>query len=340
MKHSISTYILLLLSVGLTSCVEGILDHVGVAECDYTVQIRYDYNAENTSSTNLLTTYIGSLDEFLFDEDGILYAVRPLAVDECTGQWVSEYDLPPGRYSVIAIGNRSDMSVINDARIGHTRREDMLMTLTTANPSNDTDRLYHGYRTFTVVPNGVSNVRVDMVHSHCIIRFRIRWKNNTPPMGNYYSVMKYIPSEYSLMPEYYYPKPFEACTKHIPESSDPYSQAPQSVRHHITTVHANRDLLDHTIALKRNVDGEVIGQFVMYRIKNENHPTMSLHTGTTRASEQVMKDIDLQRYFLDQGIDHDSSLKQEYNIEIMIDGDRVSVMSVTIGDWQEGGPLG
>ena len=348
------TVLLFKLSVILlltTSC-EGWLGRYDDKECDYNIQLRYDYNRENESLINELPNYVHSMIEYLFDDVGVLYAVNPLLLDECTEQYISELTLPPGRYSVIAIGNQTTMSVVTANGeapiIGKTNRDAMLLTLQNRSTRTDNNndgyynncgRLYYGYRTFSVSEVDASRVRVDMVHSHCVIRFRIRWKRNTPPMGSYYTTMKYIPSEYGLMPQYVYPEK-DNCQNHNSEYHDEYNRICQAVRHHILTVHQDRNILNHKLHLFRNVDGEVTGEFVMYRLRNETEPTMSLYMGTGDNGEQVMKAINLKRYFDDQGFDRDRTLKQEYSIEILIDGDQVFVMPISVADWTEGGVLG
>ena len=337
----------------LTTSCEGLLGRYDDKECGYTVQIRYDYNKENGSVFNELPAYVSTLTEYLFDDQGVLIDSVQVRVDECYGQYLSEYDLPPGRYTVIAIGNQSTMSEITDngkpLEPGVTRREEMLLTLqhvvtrTDDNGDgnyNNCGRLYHGYRTFSVEPNQVSNVRVDMVHSHHVLRFRIRWKQAPPPLGDYYATMTYIPSEYTLMPQYVYPEPYKwedyDCAIH-----DLFSRQPIWVKHHIPTVHQDRNILTHKLHLRRNADAEIKGEFVMYRIKNETTPTMALYMGMDATGKQQMKEINLQRYFNEQQIDLDHTLKQEYNIEIMIDAtaNQVHVYPITISDWEEGGIL-
>ena len=338
-------WLLAVVVVASVSCMK-VLDHNDDI-CDYTVQIYYHYNQENTSgSVNMIEHHVFTIDEYIFDEGGVLVAINPVDRDVCDGTWHSDLDLPPGKYTVISVGNRDARSFIGDRGNGNaapvrgvTRRGDMTLTHTnTVAYADHSERLYYGYRTFSVEPNNVSKIRMDMVHSHHVLRFRIRWKRNAPPMGDYTATMSFIPSEYTLMPHYVYPEQYQ-CETHDPNTHDEYNRICQAVRHHIPTVHQDRNILNHKVNLKRNVDGEIRGEFIMYRIKNESTPTMALFSGSSPAGTQIMKDINLQKYFSDRNINLDQTLKQEYDIDILIDDGSVFVSPINVADWNDGGKL-
>lgn len=343
-----------LLAGSLGACVDGVLDHLDPAECDYSVRILYHYNLENTSRENELEGYVKSLEVYLFDEWGILYDIIPVNADECTGEWVTERLLPPGRYSLIAVGNRTSMSRVHDKqedpRIGVTRREELMLVL--ANRSQDaTDdgvnytscgRLYHGYRTFTVVSDDISRVRVDMVHSHLLIHYKIIWEQEGITSADFTDLhvrMGNAPSEYNLMPEFFYPQPQELHRLHNPDADDVYTPVTLNCIHHIPTVHNNRNYVD--FRYEATLFGqEATGTAVSYRLRNEPEggrpTTFTVCDGDTPLANTVL----LNDFFTRSGIRLDEALRQEYPLIFRINKDGSATVSfATVEDWEEGGKI-
>ncbi len=322
--------------------------------CDYTVQLRYDYNRENTTSQNMLDRHVASIDEYLFDEAGVLYLYRRLTPDDpCVEGLVSELTLPPGRYSVIAWGNCTDINSVTPAPVkGVTTRDELLLSRTgkanaAAMPGDagttwqNGDRLYYGYRTFTVSAEGISRNRVDMIHSHLVLRFRVRWVHSAPAPGNYTAYLSGIGSEKAFMPEFIYPVQHQVWEAHNPAdaSHDPYPQSCNRVRHHIPGVHHTDNVKTHRIGVQQGFDYEMWGEFITYRIRQASHPVLEIYDAAGNKVVHPNKTIDLQKYFNDQGIDLDHTLKQEYEIDILIDGDAIYVMPLDVEEWEEGGAL-
>ena len=326
--------------------------------CDYKVQLRYDYNEENSSGgVNKIEYYVNNIDEYIFDERGILLHYRRFTAARCKEYLNSEIDLPPGQYSVIAIGNIDDRSTVWDAQTGiapvesHTHREDMRMTLTnaTAMPGDTKgpcEPLYYGYRTFTVKEQGISRIRVDMIHAHLKLRFRVTWKNTAAPARDegYYSTLESIPSEYALMPQYYYPAGSFACQGHDP-SQDTYPSSSNDVIHHIPyTCRMDGagqpiNLLKYRCDTKVNADWEMWGDFTAYRIKTETGLRLRILGADGQSILPKGNDIDLQAYFAWYSYELDHTLRQEYELDIVVDGETIYVNPLRIGDWDEGGKL-
>ncbi len=320
-------------------------------KCPHNVEVIYHYNLENTTGNNEFKNYIHSVTEYIFNEQGVLFRVNNLIPDVCTGEYTSSFDLPAGKYSVIFIGNDSGKNLTEDSRLGgpprlnETLRDHLLLSLTAAatrpqgtpasDPCGNGDRLYHGYRTFSVEEGRKTTVRVDAVHSHLVLTLRVRWKGTPPPQGNYTVLLEGVGSEYGLMPEYFYDR--NQCYFHEPASDDPYHCTTTDVRHHILRVWHRRNVQCHGLTLPLENGKELNGEFVSYRVRNDSHPVLSIwDSGGT----QVMKYIDLQRYFRDNGFEHDMNLRQEYGIELLIDEHgNVTVSEVSPSDWEEGGAI-
>lgn len=331
-------------------------------ECVYSLLIRYDYNEENTTTDNKILYWISDIDEYIFDDQGVLLATRKVTESICAENLDSEVALRPGRYSVLALGNVDGRSVVWDAAtgeaplVGQTRREDMRMTLRNAEafPDGTTgpcEELYYGYRSFSVGEIGQSVVRVDMINAHFQLRFRVTWKNRVhmPDVGNYYAVMGDTPSQYELMPQYVYlPREFEALP-HDPETQDPYLTRDNRVIHYIPrTAIPDTNILRHRDSTYLNADFEVWGTIVGYRIKSETNAVLNLYytgDGDVLTDEDPMvfpHGIDLQQYFDWFQYDLDHELKQEYAIDIVIDGDAIQLApleGMSIADWSDGGFL-
>ncbi len=324
--------------------------------CDYKVQLRYDYNEENTTAENMIEYYVYTIDEYIFREDGILLQHRRFEADKCTAPMNSELMLQPGRYSVIAIGNQDERSMAWDARTGQapvagqTHRNDMRLNLdnaeTLANGSkSQSERLYHGYKTFTVKEHGISRVRVDMVNAHFVLTFRVKWKNGaSPERGSYYATLGNVPSEYALMPQYIYPAASFDCEQHDCDAHDLYPSQCNNVIHHIPyTCHQLRNQLTHRHDTYLNADNEVWGEFVNYRIKTATKPMLRLFRAADTpggTDEMVLPNaIDLQAYFDWYHYELDYELKQEYTLDIIIDGNKMTITPLDVADWYEGGKL-
>lgn len=60
------------------------LDYPNARKCDRPVTLSYRYNREKPSGGNVLPQYINSLEEYIFDEGGVLVAVGSPVLNECT----------------------------------------------------------------------------------------------------------------------------------------------------------------------------------------------------------------------------------------------------------------
>lgn len=344
MKHAMKYTVLLLFAL-----IAGFSASCDVEKermiCSYKVQLIYDYNEENNTAENMIEYYIHTIDEYIFDEKNILLQHNNFGVDRCRPGLFSEISLPPGRYSVIAIGNKDERSVINEAVPGVTRREDMLLTLENCEQtvwnekhvSGASERLYHAYMSFTVKEQGISRIRVDMVDSYLRLKFRVKWKNGGRPARDkdYYALLEGIPSQYSLMPEYIYPAGSFECKTYEYSIYDKYPSDCMVVIHHIPqTCYNNNNILIHGYNTNVNVDNEMWGEFISYRIQNSTQVLLSVYTVD---GELIVKKIDLQAYFRWYGIDLNSELKQDYELDIFIDGDKIVITPLEIADYEEGG---
>ncbi|MDR1881939.1 MAG: FimB/Mfa2 family fimbrial subunit, partial [Prevotella sp.] len=148
------------------------------------VRLEYRYNRENTTGENLLSQYVRTIDEYVFDSDSILVSVGSLPGTSWFGPFVSELDLPPGRYIAVAWGNRDGRSFTEQTPVpGVTTLRDLELLFDSpyedgSDLRNDSERLYYGYRTFSVTARDVSRIPVDMTHAHCELHVTVIWENS------------------------------------------------------------------------------------------------------------------------------------------------------------------
>lgn len=305
------------------SCIKDNLE-----DC-YNVQITYRYAREG-STKNMFQGYIRSVNEYVFDGEGVLCKINVLPEKAN----ISTHELPPGDYTLISWGNQGDISRVNKniINIGETSKEDMIMYLN-QKILGHSERLYYTYRTFRVNSRGISYIHTDMVQAYCLLNMTIHWRsnppNNTKPL---YLLYNDITSAYSFMPDWVYEK--DRWDVHIPWM-DNYPTRNDNKVHYFPGTKPTSDRVTHRQDVKINVDKKVKATFVTYRYTNSSSLLLSLYWG----DELIMKEIALDRFFREMSIDLEKTLHQEYNLDIEIDGEKVNVSFVSISDWEEGGPL-
>lgn len=323
-KHKTLVRIVRLCSMALStfllfSCINDNLE-----DC-FNTQITYRYAREG-SPKNVIQSYVHSLNEYIFNSEGILYKVNELP----SKRTVSSHELPPGEYTLISWANHDNVSQINNLAIGETSKEEILMYINKKTTPNS-ERLFYTYRTFKVNERGISYVHADMVQAYCSLNMSIRWRS-TPPDNtkNLRLVYKQVPHTYSFLPSFVSERnswyPHDA-------GLDSYPTKSSAEIHYTPTILPEDDIITYHQDVKINVDKKINSTFITYRYRNDSPLLLSLYWG----DEQIMQEIGLDRFFREMKIDLDKSLYQEYNLEIEIDGKKVNVAFVSLTDWGEGG---
>jgi hypothetical protein len=301
---------LLLLPVLPAGCVNEDL-----AGCPPVVRLVYRYNSEGESGRkNVLPVFVSNIIQYIFDGNERLVAVDTLRPDD-VGRFVSRRQLPPGRYTATGWGNVKGASRVKAAAAG---RE---MELYLDNETGDgmqgaSERLFYGYREFSVGEQGESRVHVDMTHAHCVLTFAIWWKNAamTPPAtGDYHLLLRDVPSRYGFFPG--------------------YRAGDGEVINYIPVVHDRERLVTRRAGavMKSNT---LRGEIVTYRLSSACHPVLSIRDG----ERLLEREIDLHVFFTELEIRLDEVPRQEYQIGIEIGSDRVVafLMTATLGGWSDG----
>lgn len=330
-----------LAALSLTSCsIEPAIE-----VCEFNTRLIYRYNRENTTTDNVLPQYIQSLTEYIYDEQGILYATNILPGTSCFGKFVSEINLPPGKYTVITWGNKAEPSKVNKEQIGISTREEMILYLdnaynaarSTTDTQSNSERLYYGYRTFSVGEYGVSKIHVDMSHSHCVLNVTVRWKQMAEAptaTEGYFMMLKDIPSQFSFMPQFKFQS--GETDLHNP-TQDSYPANTSEDICYMPLVHASTQLVNHRTSAEMNTETRTLqSRFITYRYSDSSHELLSIYLG----DKQIEKEIDLAVFFKAMSIALDTNRRQEFDLLLVIDGDKVTVSLIQIDDWDEGGSLG
>ncbi|MBD8347747.1 FimB/Mfa2 family fimbrial subunit [Dysgonomonas sp. HGC4] len=317
----------------------------GEAVCEYNTRLIYRYNRENTTLENVLPEYIQSLDEYIFDQQGILVMINHLPGISCFGKYVSETNLPEGKYTVITWGNKAVQSKVNKEQVGITTKQEMMLYLdnpftvskSTAVMQGSSERLYYGYRTFSVEKYGVSKINIDMTHSHCVLNITVRWKKvaeGPDYASNFHMTIEQIPAQYMFMPEFV---SRNETVETYAQAEDIWPSQSAAILHYIPQVLLQEVLVSHYNTMRMDVARQLRGQFVTYRYRNNSHELLTIYIDGNRLAG---KTLDLYTFFKTIKIDLDKTLRQEYELLLEVDGDRITatMLSNTTG-WNEGGYL-
>lgn len=326
----------LVLIMSLGSCIGDLEPGI----CEYNTRIVYRYDRENTAKENVIGDYIGSLDEYIYDSEGRLATLRRIT----EGFYASELQLPTGRYTVVTWGNiTSKSAVMPPAGKGQTPAD---IWLYPANPTrsgdgkqDNGDRVYYGYRTFSVEENNTSRVYVDMEHAYCQLSLNIIWKDQTVGMNNgilYIAELSGVPSRTSFYPEYNFKDGIAA----------PYSQADERFPviwdagkcSYLPLVNGIQEPLVYSRSFTRTGDqGNVEFLTQRFRFRTDTEPlelAIYLPDGSL-----ACKKIDLYKYFKELKYMLDTHRRQEFRITMQLENGRVVLSEINILDWTDGGNL-
>lgn len=292
-------------------------DEPGV--CPYNIRLDYWY-AESTAN-NLLPMFVDKLDEYLFRDDELV-RVRTLRDDSLMGY---REQLPPGEYTVVLWGNRGTNAYASvplpskNARLSN-------MFLSTARDTippgyhENTERLYYGNSSFTIVEGVTTASRVDVCHAHNRLKISVSWAKDVerPSFegGRLRMRLRGIPSQYGYR-----------VGKNLPGSSKDQPYTIPVIRSAYT---------NHEVTATYDYSGDVTGEFVTYRYTDGTHPVWSLWCG----KRMLVKELDLERYFRKAAIGMDNNKRQEFHLLVMVEKDQIVVIEAAGSDWEEGGEIG
>jgi len=303
--------------------------------CNYDIQL--DYWLSDDGQQNTLHQYVQHIDQYIFDEQGILFHIDRIETTSGKG-FVSELELPAGRYSVISWGNVSGVSKVLNVVVGGTHIDEVRLKLNDPLDDPDThshsERLYYGYRTFSVREQGASRARVYMSHAHFMLEVIVKWKKDAPgDTKDFRMTLRGMQDTYTWTPNF---KVYENTIDDFSELYEEYAVTDYDKRYYLKSPVMKNENIAHKQEVEMDIVGNVNGRLLGFRITNNSHPLLRLYAG----DKPLMKEIDLYRYFESMSIELDRNLKQEFAIIVEIDGDVVTVRPVVISDWENGGEIG
>lgn len=329
-----------LLSFVLTMLIPSCNIDGDLEECPYNARLEYWYTG--TGQANVLPSHIFRMQEFVFDSLGVLRHVKQLGGKKNVA---AELDLPPGRYTLVAWGNPDSLSSLSEAEVGQSKLSDILMYAN--NPAEDearavdipslqqgTEPLYYGYASFAILPRGVTRQRVDMVHAHLKLDVTVKWKSKAPTdAGDMYMTLSGIPSVYTFLPKY----EVKGSAYSTYGTAADGTTTRSGVWYYIPEEPEDCPLITIKRPVKMDITRTINTIFTTYRIRSDDHPVIRLYGG----GRQILKEIDLYKYFRTMQIDLNENLRQEFSLVLEVDaGGGVIVSSATVSDWIDGGAIG
>jgi hypothetical protein len=312
------------------------------------VRLEYRYNRENTSGVSVLPQHVQTVDEYIFGSDSVLVSVNKLPGASYAGPFVSELDLPPGQYIVVAWGNRGSQSFIEPTPVpGVTtlRELELLFDMpgeqalkAGSDVRQDSERLYYGYRTFSVTDQGVSRVAMDMTHSHCVLHVTVAWEiaGERPAKSSEFGMkVGQVPSSCSFIPGY---SDRDGLVQPYVPSVEDYPEHSNKVLHYIPAMHIGDRLVTQSASMYMDVAGLLRGQVTSYRYGSQSHPLLGIYINGSLLAGKL---LDLNTFFSAMQTDPGRTLKQEYSILLIVNGGKITAsLMLDVPGWEEGGLLG
>jgi hypothetical protein len=201
---------------------------------------------------------------------------------------------------------------------------------------NGGDKLYYGYRTFSVEKDKTSSVNIDMEHAYCELSLTVRWinspQNKLRSGGSYYMILENALSRVGFLPDW-----------EINGGTHPYDRAAakypayylNGALSYLPHLNGLREPVTHRQDAQMSADGQLFFRFTTYRLvtRDDGQPVLlSIYDASGR---QVMKKIDLYRFFEEMHIDLRVARRQEYAIMLEIDDDTVTAFNLQPVDWDD-----
>lgn len=300
-------------------------------DCDYNARLEYWYVF--TGTDNEIPDYVDTMNEYLFDADGILRQVRLLEGDSLLAH---ELTVAPGTYTLVSWGNLDGRSHIVPAIIGQTRLSEIRLehapTVETYRRASllrgimypNTEPLYYATDILEVPRSGIVRKRVNTTHAHALLRVTAKWLSNTPPnTDDFVFTLRGIPAAAG----------FDVADR-VSTSLPGYSTSGSTV-YNIPRMDESA-LCDHFVEATMRPNRTVTGDLLTYRYTDNTRLLFRIWAG----NRPLIREVNLSEFFREMSIPFSRNIRQEFAITLQIDGDNISVLFTGISDWEDGGTIG
>lgn len=304
-------------------------------DCDYNARLEYWYVF--TGTDNEIPDYVDTMNEYLFDANGILRQVKTLEGDSLLAH---ELVVPPGTYTLVSWGNLDGRSHIVPTIIGQTRLSEIrlkhndIAAESTLSPLErgqggcqwhpNTEPLYYATDILEVPPSGIIRKRINTVHAHALLKVTAKWVRDVPRnTGDFAFTLRGIPAAAG----------FDVAER-VNTSLTGYDPSTGTV-YNIPRMDETR-LSDHRIAATMRPNRTVTGDLMTYRYTDNTRLLFRIWAGDT----PLTREVNLTEFFRAMSIPFSRNIRQEFAITLTIDGDNISVSFTGVSDWEDGGTIG
>lgn len=304
-------------------------------DCDYNARLEYWYVF--TGTDNEIPDYVDTMNEYLFDANGILRQVKTLEGDSLLAH---ELVVPPGTYTLVSWGNLDGRSHILPAIIGLTRLSEIrlehndIATESTFSPLErgqgvcqwhpNTEPLYYATDILEVPRSGIIRKKVNTTHAHALLKVTAKWVRDVPRnTGDFSFTLRGIPAAAG----------FDVAER-VNTSLTGYDSSTGAV-YNIPRMDETR-LSDHRTAATMRPNRTVTGDLMTYRYTDNTRLLFRIWAGDT----PLTREVNLTEFFRAMSIPFSRNIRQEFAITLTIDGDNISVSFTGVSDWEDGGTIG
>lgn len=305
-------------------------------DCDYNARLEYWYVF--TGTNNEIPDYVDTMNEYLFDANGILRQVRLLEGDSLLAH---ELTVAPGTYTLVSWGNLDARSHIVPAVIGETLLSEIRLEHTPTVETHggasqsqsqsqsrnitspNTEPLYYATDILEVPRSGIIRKRVNTTHAHALLRVTAKWLSNTPANTKDFAfTLRGIPAAAG----------FDVAER-VNTSVD--NRAGEQWIYAIPRMDETT-LCDHRADASMRPNRTVTGDLITYRYTDNTRLLFRIWAG----DEPLIREVNLTEFFRAMSVPFTRNIRQEFSIIITINGDDISVSFAGVSDWEDGGTIG
>ena len=299
-------------------------------DCDYNARLEYWYVF--TGTRNEIPDYVETMNEYLFDANGILRQVRFLEGDSLLAH---ELTVPPGTYTLVSWGNLDGRSRIAPAVIGQTRLPEIRLEHNDSDFSplergqgvcqyqENNEPLYYATDILEVPRSGIIRKRINTTHAHALLRVTAKWLRDIPANTKDFAfTLRGIPAAAG----------FDVAER-VNTSVD--NRTGEQWTYAIPRMDETT-LCDHRADASMRPNRTVTGDLITYRYTDNTRLLFRIWAG----DRPLIREVNLTEFFRAMSISFTRNIRQEFSIVITIDGDNISVSFAGVSDWEDGGTIG